>query len=117
MRVGYWSTLGAIITSISYAVPQVLQVLGILPDPIDRILIFAPSLLLAPCFVVSMASAYGVASPEDRPLRLAALCFAVLYGGLARSFTSTSSAWSFRANLRARRRVMRGWPVADFVSR
>jgi hypothetical protein len=83
MRVGYWSTLGAIITSIGYAVPQVLQVLGILPDPIDRILIFAPSLLLAPCFVVSMASAYGVASPEDRPLRLAALCFAVLYGGLA----------------------------------
>lgn len=83
MRVGYWASLAACVMSIAYGVPQILQVLKLLPDPIDRILIFAPSLVLAPCFVVAVGAAYQVAPPDARPLRLAALCIAILYGGLA----------------------------------
>ncbi len=83
MRVGWWASLGALAMSVAYGVPQILQVIGVLPDPIDRILIFAPSLVLAPCFVISLAAAYEVARPNDRPLRLAALSVAILYGVLA----------------------------------
>jgi hypothetical protein len=79
MRLGYWASIGAAVTSAAYGVPQVLQVAGILPDPLDRILIFAPSLALAPCFVVALAAAYEAAPVSARPLRLAALAFAVLY--------------------------------------
>jgi hypothetical protein len=83
MRVGYWASLAACAMSIAYGVPQILQVLKLLPDPVDRILIFAPSLLLAPCFVVSVAATYETAPSTARLLRLAALCLAILYGGLA----------------------------------
>ena len=81
MRLGYWASIGALVTSVGYGVPQILQVLGLLPDPLDRILIFAPSLALAPCFVLALAAAYEGAPREHRPLRLAALALALLYAG------------------------------------
>ena len=81
MRLGYWASIGAFAASVGYGVPQILQVLGLLPDPLDRILIFAPSLALPPCFVLAMAAAYEEASPADRPLRLGALALALLYAG------------------------------------
>jgi len=83
MRLGYWASIGACLTSLGYAIPQILQVAGILPDPIDRILIFAPSLALAPCFVVALAAAYESGSDGQRALRLAALAIGILYAGLA----------------------------------
>lgn len=78
-RLGYWASLGAFWTSVGYGVPQVLQVFGLLPDPLDRILIFAPSLALAPCFVLAIAAAYQSAAPAVRGLRLWALAMATLY--------------------------------------
>lgn len=83
MRLGYWASIATCIASLGYAIPQILQVIGILPDPIDRILIFAPSLVLAPCFVVTLAAAYESGSAGQRPLRLAALAIGILYAGLA----------------------------------
>lgn len=80
-RLGYWAAIGAVATSIGYGVPQILQVFRLLPDPVDRILIFAPSLALAPCFVLAVAAAYEVAVPRHRPFRLAALVTALLYAG------------------------------------
>jgi hypothetical protein len=79
MRLGYWASIGAFVTSVGYGIPQVLQVFGLLPTPLDRILIFAPSLALAPCFVLAMAAAYEAAPSEHRPLRLGALALALLY--------------------------------------
>lgn len=79
MRLGHWASIGALVTSIGYGVPQVLQVIGLLPTPLDRILIFAPS--LAPCFVLALAAAYEGAPREHRPLRLAAFALALLYAG------------------------------------
>jgi hypothetical protein len=82
-RLGFWAAIGACVASIAYDVPQLLQVAGLLPDPIDRILIFAPSLVLAPFFVVAISAAYGGAPARARPWRLAALCLALLYAAMA----------------------------------
>lgn len=78
-RLGYWASVGAVATSVGYGIPQILQVAGLLPDPVDRILIFAPSLALAPCFVLALAAAYEGAPAPLRPARLAALALALLY--------------------------------------
>jgi len=81
-RLGYWAALGACAASLLYGVPQLLQVAGLLPDPLDRILIFAPSLALAPCFVVALAAAAAEAGGSARAWRLGALCLAVVYATL-----------------------------------
>ena len=78
-KLGYYSAMGAGVASIAYGVPQVLQVAGALPTPLDRYLIFAPSLALAPSFVAAVAATHEHGSHEQRTWRLAALAFAVLY--------------------------------------
>jgi hypothetical protein len=82
-KLGFWSAIGTCIAGLAYGVPQILQVAGLLPDPLDRILIFAPSLILAPFFVVTLAVAYTQAVPDAKPWRLSALSLAILYGALA----------------------------------
>ncbi|MDR3513528.1 MAG: hypothetical protein P4L73_17980 [Caulobacteraceae bacterium] len=49
-RFGAWAAMAAAVAAVAYDVPQVLQVAGVLTDPWDRILTFAPSLVLAPAF-------------------------------------------------------------------
>jgi hypothetical protein len=72
----------AALASVGYGVPQILQVLGMLHDPWDRILIFAPSLLLAPCFVAAMAVAVDLAPSADRGTARAAFGIATMYAVL-----------------------------------
>ena len=78
-RLGAVAAFAAAAFAIAYDIPQLLQVAGVLHDPWDRILIFAPSLALAPAFVLTLAAAH-VATPE--PLKtwsLAALALGLLY--------------------------------------
>ena len=84
-RFGYWAALGACLASLAYAVPQLMQVAHLLPDPLDRILIFAPSLALAPLFVMTVAASAAEAVGVARPWRLAALGLAVMYATLVSS--------------------------------
>lgn len=81
-NLGKWSAWGAFWAAVAYDVPQLLQVAGILPDPLDRVLIFAPSLALAPLFVVAISATLDAAKPEQRPWRRAALCLALLYAAM-----------------------------------
>ena len=81
-RFGVAAAAAATISGLGYAVPQVLQVIGLLTDPWDRILIFAPSLLLAPSFVCAMAAAVDLAEPGRRAQARAAFGVAVMYGTL-----------------------------------
>ena len=88
-RVMAWGACAAVI---GYGLPQVLQVLHLLPDPIDRILIFAPSLALATLFVLALAALAAEASAEEREWRFAALalgCF--MRRSSARSMSSSSA--------------------------
>ena len=81
-RFGFWAALGSFVASVAYAIPQLMQVAGVLPDPWDRILIFTPSLALAPAFVLTMAAVYESSPPGRRVTSLAALALAVMYGTL-----------------------------------
>ncbi len=80
-RPGVVAAWGACIASIGYGIPQLLQVAHLLPDPLDRVLIFASSLALAPLFVLALAGAYVHSHHHDRPWRMAALAMALLYAG------------------------------------
>ncbi len=82
-KLGFLSAMGACVASIAYGIPQILQIAGLLPDPLDRILIFTPSLILAPFFVVALACASAQAAGEAKPWRLSALAIGILYGALA----------------------------------
>lgn len=76
---GFWAALAAAAASIGYGVPQVLQVLGVLRDPWDRIFIFAPSLALAPCFVCATVASIARVSERNRVWAQASAAFAIMY--------------------------------------
>ncbi len=79
---GWWAALAAFAASIGYAIPQLLQVAGVLADPLDRILIFVPSLGLASAFVATMAALHAATPPERHAYSLTALAFAIMYAVL-----------------------------------
>ena len=81
-RIGFWAALGACLAGSAYTVAQLLQVAGLLPDPLDRILIFAPSLVLAPAFVLTMCAVCDRAGQARRVYGLAALATAIMYAVL-----------------------------------
>jgi hypothetical protein len=81
-RFGFWAAVAAFATSVGYGIPQLLQVAGVLPDPWDRILIFAPSLALAPSFVLTMAAVHVAAPLPWKAFSLGALGTAVMYATL-----------------------------------
>jgi type IV secretory pathway TrbD component len=83
VRLGRSAALGAFGAAAAYDFAQILQVAGALPDPVDRILIFAPSLVLAPLFVIAVSATLDAATPPQRPWRRAALCLAILYAAMA----------------------------------
>ncbi|NVN85667.1 MAG: hypothetical protein HXX15_06210 [Rhodopseudomonas sp.] len=78
-RFGVGAALAAAIAAIGYDIPQILQVIGVLSDPWDRILIFAPSLALASAFVLTIAAAHAATPQELRAWSLSALALAILY--------------------------------------
>jgi hypothetical protein len=82
-RLGYWAAIGACAASIVYGVAQLLQVFGLIGDPIDRIAIFVPSLILVPFFVAMLAAAHDAATPAARGWRAASLALGLLYGAMA----------------------------------
>lgn len=81
-RFGLFAAMLTLAAAIGYGVPQVLQMLGLLPTPLDLVLIFAPSLLLAPAFVATIAALHAEAPRETAALSTTALAFAILYAGL-----------------------------------
>jgi hypothetical protein len=83
VNLGRSAALGAFWAALAYDVAQILQVAGVLPDPVDRILIFAPSLALAPLFAIAVAATLDGATPSQRPWRRAASCLALLYAAMA----------------------------------
>jgi hypothetical protein len=81
-QVGFWAAIGTCAASIAYGVAQLLQFFGLLGDPVDRIAIFVPSLILVPFFVATLAAAHDAATAAARGWRAAALALALLYGGM-----------------------------------
>ena len=65
-RFGFWAAIASFVFAVAYGIPQALQVAGILTFPYDEIWIFAPSLLLAPSFVLANAALYETTPGERR---------------------------------------------------
>lgn len=82
LRFGFWSAVAALVFSIGYGIPQILQVAGVLRFPLDEILIFAPSLALAPSFVLAMVALHQTRPAHLRAWSLAGLAFAIMYATL-----------------------------------
>ncbi len=82
-RFGFWAAIAAFLASVGYDIPQLLQLAGVLVDPWDRILIFAPSLVLAPAFVLTMVAVHSAAPVVRQIWTLAALALAIMYAVLA----------------------------------
>ncbi|HVT35269.1 MAG TPA: hypothetical protein VHE37_06785 [Nevskiaceae bacterium] len=78
-RFGFWAAWAAAIAAIAYDIPQLLQVFGAIREPLDRILIFAPSLALAPSFVLAVVAVHASTSADRRVWSLGALAIALLY--------------------------------------
>jgi hypothetical protein len=81
-RFGFFASIAAFVAAVGYGIPQLLQVAGVLGDPWDRILIFLPSLLLAPAFVLTMAAVHAAAAPHCQAFTLGAFGLAVMYATL-----------------------------------
>jgi hypothetical protein len=81
-RLGVWAAIAAGAAAVAYDIPQLLQVAGVLVPPWDGILIFAPSLVLAPCFAVTLAALHARTAPDKSPWSLAALALAIMYATL-----------------------------------
>ena len=79
---GAHAALLAMLASIAYDIPQLLQIAGWLSDPWDRVAIFAPSLLLAPAFACTMAAAVDLAGQDERAQARAASALAIMYAVL-----------------------------------
>ena len=84
-HVGVYAAAGACTASVPYGIAQLLQVADLLSTPLDRWLIFAPSLALAPLFVVAIAASAAGAPPAARAARLAAFGLAISYAVLVSS--------------------------------
>jgi hypothetical protein len=78
-QAGGFAALLSIIFAILYSVAQIATLLHLLPSPYDLIAMFVPSLLLAPAFVITMATLYHRSARHSRFFALVGLCFALLY--------------------------------------
>lgn len=100
-RFGIWAATSALIASVAYGIPQLLQVAAVISDPWDRILIFAPSLALAPAFVLTMVAVH-VTAPETKQIwSLSALALAIMYAVLVSIVYVTQLGVVIPAELRA----------------
>ncbi len=82
-KVGFWSAILASIGVIAYSVVQILQVLGLLNHPLDDVLIYATSLLIAPPFMVAMIAFHHTRPESTRFWSNVAVAFSIMYAVFA----------------------------------
>jgi hypothetical protein len=78
-HVGYRAGVLAAGASLSYAVVQVLQVVGVLHFPLDEILVYATSLAIVVPFLLEMLAFHHLTEPPRRYWSHAALLLSVIY--------------------------------------
>ena len=90
-RVGFWSAMFATTSAIAYDIAQIAEWLGWLgsqggaessSSPLGLVVLLAPSLFLAPAFLVLMVSVYQLAAPDRKIWGHAAVAFAIAYAVL-----------------------------------
>jgi len=82
-RVGYRCGLAAFGATVAYVIVQLLQIMGLVPKPLDEILIYGTSLAIVFPFVLEMIALHHVAPVEKKIWSHAAVLFATLYAVFA----------------------------------
>lgn len=77
--VGFWSGLIAFTATVSFVIVQLLQVSGLLPYPLDEILIYGTSLCIVLPFVLGMLALHYVTPDEKKIWSHAALILSIVY--------------------------------------
>lgn len=78
-RFGFWAALASFLGGAGYSIVQVLQVFRQIGPPIDAILIYGFSLLIAVPFMLAMLALYYDSPTEKKLWAHAALLFSVMY--------------------------------------
>jgi hypothetical protein len=78
-EVGYRAGLAASGAAIAYVIVQLLQVAGLLSNPLDEILIYGTSLLIVVPFILEMLALHHLTDGPRRYWTHAALLFTVVY--------------------------------------
>lgn len=78
-KVGFWAGLVAFASTVAYVVIQLLQVMGILPFPLDEILIYGTSLCIVIPFLIEMLALHYLAPEEKKFWSHGALIFSIIY--------------------------------------
>jgi hypothetical protein len=81
-RLGFWSAVLSTIFSVAFNVAAIVERLGVLATPWDRVGLMAPSLFLALSFVVMMVCVHAYVPEERQVWTHAGLAFAIIYAVL-----------------------------------
>ena len=83
-RIGFWSAILTAAFSIAYIIPQLIFMFFVTPSAkhVELTWLMAPSLLLAPSFVVLMVSIHYLIHEEKRIWSLIGLAFSIIYAVL-----------------------------------
>jgi hypothetical protein len=78
-QVGYWAGLAAFASAVAFVVVQLLQLVGILPFPLDEVMIYGTSLCIVVPFILEVVALHHLTSRDKQFWTLAALVFTVIY--------------------------------------
>ncbi len=78
-RIGYWAASLSIFFAIAYSVPQLFSTFKLIPHPQDLVWLFAPSLFLAPSFLITMVCLHYSVDEVVRIWTAIGVVFAILY--------------------------------------
>lgn len=78
-EVGYWSGLAAFASAVAFVVVQILQVMGILPTPLDEILIYGTSLCIVVPLLLEILALHHLTSHDKQFWTHASVIFASIY--------------------------------------
>ncbi|MCB0710298.1 MAG: hypothetical protein KDC15_13010 [Chitinophagaceae bacterium] len=78
-KVGFWAGILAFVSTVSFVIVQVLQVLGVLHFPLDEILIYGTSLCIVIPFIIEILALHYITPDEKKFWSHAALIFSIIY--------------------------------------
>ncbi|MBD0377004.1 MAG: hypothetical protein ICV51_15410 [Flavisolibacter sp.] len=78
-KLGFWSGLVAFSATLAYCIVQLMQVAGVLPYPLDEILIYGTSLCIVIPFILEILALHYITLEEKKFWSHAALIFSIIY--------------------------------------
>ncbi|MBD0350956.1 MAG: hypothetical protein ICV65_07375 [Flavisolibacter sp.] len=78
-KLGFWSGLVAFSATLAYCIVQLMQVAGVLPYPLDEILIYGTSLCIVIPFILEILALHYITPEEKKFWSHAALIFSIIY--------------------------------------